>query len=236
LFYLNGSDNPPEFYGATRIIFNKSQISAKRLSQIFRDGDTYHCVFDNIISYYEERLSCNLHKTTSRMYAKYISKATAYKEVYPNGVPEDKMEAIAEDLGVQIIYEDLFAPYSLTFKTQTHTVVFNKKQSHRVLKFYNNRQNHLELMKEPILREVDFETLKEHSQRPDVIARITRDGNPTNVYSPEAHYHIRIGEHQTLINKQTETIRHCGLSNFSPYADFVRSINLIHSIPVVCSV
>jgi len=233
VFFRNGSDEPPDFNGASKIIINSSNTAPERLRQVFRDGYDYHCVLDAVIAYYTPLRDCAETKDTRQRYTKRINEAERLKTIYSNGVPEDKMEEVAKLLCTQFRYDDLFANTSLFPKTHDHhRITYNKENRHNVLQFINNRENHLEVLTTPIIEEVEQERIDELSNQPDVITRLTRDGRPTNVYTPTKHYHTKIPEHQVLINKQRDQISQFGLPSFTPYANFVKSINLVHSIPV----
>lgn len=226
-YFVRQSDAPPEFHNATHIIFNRSTISPQRLKQIFRDGNTYHCVLDAVIEYFN-----SLSKAEPR-YQRHIQKAESYKAIYPNGVPEDKMEELAKDLRIQLRYYDLFKNTDLFNKNNTHNeIIFNKHSHKNVLSFINNRQNHLEVLSNQNEEIVSQQELNEYSLIPGSLSRISRQGEITIVYTPTKKYRTEIPAYQTLINKQREQLHIHSLSPYSPYADFVKSINLIHSTPV----
>lgn len=234
VFYSNGSGEPPEFYNASKVIISVSTITPERLQQVFRDGIDYHCVFDSIISYYE-----NLNPDTpwkTKEYAKRIKLAQHLKSIYPNGVPENKMEEIAKLLKIQLRYGDLFANTRLFPKTHNHNqITYNADSKHNVLSFINNRQNHLEVLTDPVEEIVDEERLVELSNQPNAISRITKKDTPIAVYTPTKVYRTKTPEYQELINQQRAQLKDCGLSAYSPYASFVKNINLIHSAPVSLS-
>lgn len=115
-------------------MISSTNISARRLHQIFRDGIS-HCVFTPILN----RLRDDYFKSESKDFKKRLSqriaKMTGLALEYCEGVPEDKMEEVAKASGFKIAVHNVLG---------NETDVYNNKAT-KALRFTNTRENHLDI-------------------------------------------------------------------------------------------
>jgi hypothetical protein len=122
-----------ERYPFRFVVLNETEIPSERIRQQFRNG-VKHCILQPLIDLYE-KMSANSEKKSSK--DKCRQKANQLRkllEVYPNGVPEDKMEEVAKIAQRKIAFYDILGG---------EMMAFNEKST-KTLHFTNTRRDHVE--------------------------------------------------------------------------------------------
>ena len=110
-----------------------TKVSPKRISQVFRDNTTKTCFFDHIERYLNEKIDT---VQKNKNYKTKLNKSNKRKLQYPNGIPQNKIQEVANELSLNIeIYNPLnkcIQKYRCESKPLT------------TIKFLNKRINHLD--------------------------------------------------------------------------------------------
>lgn len=134
-----------------RIVFFKTiSPSALRISygqQVFLDSIDEHCIFGEIIRYFERLVDEAESKKTKQNRMALLNKSKALLIQYKEGIPESEMETVAKQLDCAITIED---PNLFTIKT------YNSKAKTKKFRYVFSRMNHgdyitVSLSDEPIL-------------------------------------------------------------------------------------
>jgi len=136
----------------TFILTKETKLSKLQVEQSFLDG-VNHCVFEPILNYFEEKIEETKSKDCKKKYMESINKIKGnikidkwgrcsghegYLNIYKNGVPQDKLDLICNDLKIGL---DLEQP----FINDTFIKIRPLKKARKVFKFINTRLNHIEL-------------------------------------------------------------------------------------------
>ena len=134
-------------------IFSKDKtLPYKFIEQHFRDGIN-HCVFEPIKNWITEKIAEAKTNSTKEKYTAKLNKINGkelktgekkigLEEKYINGVPQNKLCEICEELQIGFIIEQPFNENPL------YEYKSNKKPL-KIFKFLNTRMNHIELNKTP---------------------------------------------------------------------------------------
>jgi hypothetical protein len=124
-----------------KIIFSPAlNVTPNRLNQLFAEGVT-NCLLVHILNWAEDMLNHNCtekRKAGILRYTTLIKKINKYVEKYPNGVPENDLQTICNDLQVNIQID-------IPFNKDIFLNVTSHKKALRKFKYINTRANHLEL-------------------------------------------------------------------------------------------
>lgn len=132
--YFLESDNIRVFEDNVMLIVRPSDISASRLFQRFADGVT-HCVFTPLISKLASRIE-DASKDTAKRIRQRIKKLSLLKVLYAQGIPENKMEEVANVAGIKIALFDVLG---------NDLAVYNKNGRQGVINMTNTRENHVDI-------------------------------------------------------------------------------------------
>lgn len=114
----------------------KIKINTDVIKQYFLDGIS-HCVFTPIKEWAEDKQKLSKSRRTKGRYSDIMQKCEDYKNKYSNGLPEDKIKEICDDLQVNI---NISTPLNLSTK---YTKSYKKPLTS--FNFTNTRINHIEL-------------------------------------------------------------------------------------------
>jgi hypothetical protein len=133
---FNGSEtiNALEYMNFRLVIMIADKIPSQQMQQSFRDGAT-HCVIEplyNLWSKYAENAESKASKIRCIQQANKIKKL---EEIYPLGVPEDKMEEVAKIAQRCIIMHNIVSNEIKRFNTK----------SSKYFHYTNTRKNHLDV-------------------------------------------------------------------------------------------
>lgn len=123
---------------AKHIIYftNEEHIPASRLFQSFRDGGLKHCVLTPIHNWAIKKYNEVKTKSSKKNYRAIINKINKYLEEYKNGVPEDKLQEICNEVKINIEWSDILRHNTTSIKSE--------KAPYRTFKYLNTRENHLD--------------------------------------------------------------------------------------------
>lgn len=125
----NGFDDDKFNQDNNRVVFYEIDKSrALKLKQVFK-GDGL-CWFNKINEYFTGLVSSAEGKTLTNLNAK-VKKLEEYKEVYGNGLPEDKIQDICLGLDIGINVYDVFGKVILSGRSKRPRKVFNMVNSSR---------------------------------------------------------------------------------------------------------
>jgi len=115
------------------VVLNETEIPAERIRQRFRDG-AKHCILQPLADLWikmSENSETKSSKDRCRQKANQILRLLA---VYPDGVPEDKMEEVAKVAQRKIVISDIIG---------REMMIFNEKST-KSFHFTNTRRDHVE--------------------------------------------------------------------------------------------
>ena len=137
----------PDKEGGKRMqFFRPNQITSRKLKQIFRLSDTNNCVFMALRQRFTHLLAESKSKTLINGYKKLLRMVDDEEEHYPNGVPEDSMQDLAEQLAICIIIKDAIG------QEQNR---YTSPNPNATVELTNTRAHHLELVDHDNIIETD---------------------------------------------------------------------------------
>jgi hypothetical protein len=133
-YSLLTAGNNVNFKNFRLVITTDDKIPSKQIQQSFRDGET-HCVIEPLYNLWK-KMSDNSESLASKKRCLQIAnKIKGYEKIYENGVPEDKMEEVAQVANRCIVLYDVVG--NVIHK-------YNEKSS-KTFNFTNTRKNHVDL-------------------------------------------------------------------------------------------
>jgi len=165
----------PNIYNARNILFFRpEQITTRRLRQIFRLNDKNNCVFTAIKDHITKSITEDKTQATNERYNRLLKNVIKQEKLYPNGVPETEMEALANSLKVKIVLKDPIGNEITTYTTD---------KPHFTVELTNTRENHLELVNhdDTIMVEDLKERLKTLRENKDYYVIINDTDEPRRV-------------------------------------------------------
>jgi hypothetical protein len=186
------------------VVLRDSKVPAKRIKQKYADGG--FCVLDPLIVDWKEYAQNAESESSKKRLNQIVKKLMKFKEMYPNGVPENNMVDIAKTIcRCIVIYNIVGDEYQK----------FNDK-SPKIYKFTNTKRNHVEsgeitLNKryQPVTQERLIEIMQEHDEK-------------------EWYYHFE-GDIKTGVPRALKSIRGCW-SVFNEDYDIYTEFSQVHNI------
>jgi len=130
-------DEPINEPPAKIIVSSNLELAENRVEQVFREG-IRNCMFKPIVDFCDMKIEESKSRTTIWRYKNIKKKALALEEEYTNGVPEDKVQGISNELQVNISVE-------MPFAEQPFINCKSEKAPLNSFKFINTRMNHIDL-------------------------------------------------------------------------------------------
>jgi len=215
-----------------RILIIKSQkVIPKFVQQVFREGEK-HCVIEPI---YQSLLQQSNNSKTIQSKKRYLQIANCikkYENIYPNGVPEENMEEIAQKAHKKIVIHDIIGN-EIKIYNQKSTIPFH---------FTNTRLNHvdkgyltLDKINTKVSQDEINNLLKEHEEQNIFCLKQVKNNNCISLKSIKGDWHV-INEDFDIYNDFNKKL---GINNYSidaiKYPDlnnFIYEGRLINSAPV----
>jgi len=122
------------------IVDTLNKISAEKYKQSFLDGIT-HCFFTPIKEWAIDKKENSETKSTAKKYNAMINKINKYIEQYKEGIPEDNIQLVADNLQIKI---EVDIPSPIDRKVNLLTIEPQKKPL-KTFKFLNTRINHIDV-------------------------------------------------------------------------------------------
>lgn len=208
--YRNAEDRYKEGDAGVYFVLEEGQeLIANQMQQVYSENTTHTCLFDPIVTWCEQMME----KSTSDTAKKIITihkKAQKYIARYPHGVPEDDIQGIVDDLGININIHKILQKRYAEFQS--------KKQARKSFDYINTRKDHVEegkggdiLACTPIncTPEELLDIYAKEKTKGGVVAYRSFDGNLSRVYTSRGAYQT-ISESAEIISKFEEAT---GLAN-----------------------
>jgi len=165
----------PDKEGGKRMqFFRPDQITSRRLRQVFRLNDTSNCVFVALRERFNTFLGNAKSETQKRTYKRLLRMVDDEEEHYPNGVPEDSMQTLADELAVCIVIRDAIGQEQARYTSPNPNCT---------VELTNTRAHHLELVNHETIIEVDdvVETLNRLKQNNEYYVIINDTDKPRRI-------------------------------------------------------
>ena len=128
LFTYDGGDR----IGCRIVIINASKIPSEKIKQSYRDGET-HCVIEPLVNLWESMAERSESDSSKKRCTQIANKIRKLEDIYPNGVPEEKMEDVAKVAQRCIVIHDIIG----------NEISKYNSNSNKYFHFTNTRANHL---------------------------------------------------------------------------------------------
>tara|TARA_S200002703_G_scaffold118221_1_gene103860 strand:+ start:647 stop:3547 length:2901 start_codon:yes stop_codon:yes gene_type:complete len=240
---VEGTEDNPVFKDPKNqgllIVDTLNKINAEKYKQSFLDGIT-HCFFTPIKEWAIEKKENSETKSTVKKYNAMINKINKYEEQFKEGIPEDNIQSVADNLQIKI---EVDIPSPFDRKVNLLTIEPQKKPL-KTFKFLNTRINHIDvnnltsLDKYEEVSSSEIESIKKKLSKDKefYLYRVNADGisqlNTINKsYKITNEYQEIVSEFENNNNIKAFRINHYknkGLSLFCKYS--VRSNNTIDFI------
>jgi len=165
----------PDKNGGKRMqFFRPDQITSRKLRQIFRLSDTNNCVFMALREQFTHLLAESKSKPRKDAYKRLLRMVDDEEQHYPNGVPEDSMQTLVEDLAICIVIKDAIG------QEQNR---YTSPNPNATVELTNTRAHHLELVNHDQVIEVDnvIDTLNRLKENNEYYVIINDTDNPRRV-------------------------------------------------------
>jgi hypothetical protein len=226
-----GSDQPLVIegqFGNFRFVLYKADIiPSQKIQQSFRDGIS-HCVIDPLYQLWFKMGENSESLSSKKRCFQIANKIKALEEVYPQGVPENKMEEVAKVANRCIIIHDIIG---------NEIMKFNPKSS-KFFHFTNTRKNHIDkgfLTMDKQYENVDKDQLNEIIQNAEW-ALIGGDmEKPQSARTINGAYSIYNPEHELFQEfSKSLGIQHIGINavKHKELNEFLKESRIINSAPV----
>ena len=209
------------------VITTDDKIPSERIKQSFRDGEM-HCVIEPLYNLWKKMSDNSENVSSKKRCLQMANKIKKLEEIYPNGVPEDKMEEVAKVASRCIVLHDIIG--NIIHK-------FNESSS-KMFHFTNTRKNHID---------TGFITLNEKFEKVscDELNQIIKKSswglyggdfrNPQSFNTSEGSYAIFNEEYDLY----QEFNKNLGIKNYAINAvkfkelnEFLREGQVINSAPI----
>ncbi len=137
---LDNSEN----IGKIIIRQTKSDLTSERIRQAFADGIS-HCLFSHINNWATECYNNAISKKSKERYTTIINKVKKYTLKYINGIPEEDLSIISNDLCINIIIE-------MPLMDKKLLEINCEKKALKTFRYMNTRINHVDLLNNNLLK------------------------------------------------------------------------------------
>ncbi len=111
----------------------------QNIYQTFRDNEDNSCFFKGIEQFITAKMEEKSAYRTKDRYKALTNKVNKLKTLYPNGVPEEKIQEIADTLRISFEIRDMFNSLFITVRPD--------KKPLTTIRYYNTKENHVEIDK-----------------------------------------------------------------------------------------
>ncbi len=111
-------------------------LDIQKIYQTFRDNENTTCFFDGVEAFCNSKIKNDINP---KAFQTVLNKIKRWKKKLPDGVPEEKMQEIVDNLGVNVQINNILENEYLNFKTTNL-----KSKLKTTIKFINTRCDHLE--------------------------------------------------------------------------------------------
>lgn len=109
------------------------KVNAKKINQIFRENANKTCFFDVIENYLNKKIK---EVKTNKNYLTKLNKLNKFKNQYTNGMPEEHIQKICDEMAINIEIYDILGRCIRKYRSE--------KKPLTTIKYFNSRINHLD--------------------------------------------------------------------------------------------
>lgn len=184
------------------VVDTLNKIQPEKYLQSFLDGVT-HCFFTPIKEWAVNKKEDSKSENTAKKYKSMINKIDKYVIEYKDGIPEDKIQSVSDDLQLKFTID---IPSIINEKVNLLTIEPQKKPL-KTFRFLNTRINHIEINKISSLDQYEEVSYKEiHRIKKQLekdneyyIYRVNADGY-SQINTIDKSYKV-ISEYQTITSE-----------------------------------
>ena len=209
------------------VIMISDEVPAERIQQAFRDGDK-HCVLQPLHDLWFNYAENSVSKASKLKCLQNAKRLYRLEEKYPNGVPEDEMEEVAQIAQRCIIMHDIVGNEKKRYNTK----------STKYFHFTNTRKNHVDenyITMDKVYESVSQQQLDEIINNALWALIGGKFSKPTSVRTSEGAYAVYNPSHDLF----TEFSNSIGINNYKINAvanpdlnRFLKEGRIINSTPV----
>lgn len=204
-YFFEGSDSF-KYNNAKMYFYGENlNITYKKIKQVFQDSNNGLCFFNPIREWADNKLTEVKTQRSKERYEDILKKLNKYENIYKNGVDEDNIHILCNDLQIDV---SISSP--LTENTFINCKSNTKGLKH--FKFINNRINHIELNEflkddEPIyITNEEMNNLKIQLKNDKIYHVFTRyDDQITSIKTLEKNYKLKNEKYEIYSNFEIET-------------------------------
>lgn len=220
----------PDKNGGRRMqFFRPDQITSRKLRQVFRLSDTNNCVFVALRRRFTHLLAESKSQTLIKGYKRLLRLTDDEEERYPDGVPEDSMQDLAEQLAICIIIKDAIGQEQKRYTSA---------KPNCTVELTNTRAHHLELVDHDNVIETDdvAEKLEQLKADKEYYVIINDTDNPRRVKTKDGIL-TKISPDDEEINKFITTLNYAQIDakKYQELNLFTANSRHIHSSPLTFS-
>lgn len=115
------------------VITTDTEIPSEKIKQSFRDGEV-HCVIEPLYNLWFKMSENSSSPASKKRCMQIANKIKQLEEIYPNGVPEDKMDEVAKVASRCIVLHDIIG----------NVICKYNESSSKNFHFTNTRKNHID--------------------------------------------------------------------------------------------
>jgi hypothetical protein len=238
-WFGGGSDDDNLFLeeGMRIVALKPSRIPAAKIEQMFRDG-VEHCVFQPILAKMNAIVAeASAGRTRERWNAR-IRKVRELETTYEAGVPEEKMEEVAEAAGLGLSIHDIVGNKIRSW---------NESKQRDSIHFVNTRPNHVDIGKIVLSRseesvELSAEELREKAaklrERKEFFMWMGPESDPMSISTIGAVYCLKNPDREYFkqMNELVGVDKYrLNATKYPAVNDFIYSARIINSTPITIS-
>lgn len=219
-FERGGYGQDTVFYkgGSGTIYFTKSEdLIPQRYFQYFQEGES-NCLLNPILNYFKNKLEKSESSKNKQIFKSKIKKIECYMKEYENGVPQDKIQDVANTLNVAINIMDVAGNNFIEHKP--------KGKQYNTFNMINSRIGHVDLFTNiswsdrTIISEKEYEKIVEKLINSGTFFTFTKNTIHTNdkYYSIKSNEEVEEWEQEQNIDKMEYFVN-------TELSEFVRSAN-----------
>jgi len=142
----------------TMIMSKMNNLKLKYYKQNFLNG-VNHCFFHPIQSWAHQKLNTVKSQSSKKRYNAIINKCIKYKNVYKEGIPEDDIKKVCDDININVSIHNTIS--HIDNNKNLHKIYKSNKNPIKHFKYINSRSNHVDLLTCTNVNNIDIETAEE---------------------------------------------------------------------------
>lgn len=192
------------------IIEPYKQVQETKLIQAYLKSNKGHCFLDPIKRYFKKMYKKSKSTMKKRILLSSLTKINKYYDIYKNGVEEDKINSLCEDLNINIKIS-----FSLPLKEYTIFECLTNKTPLKLFKFINNKIDHVNQLSDFILDKsnlckdsiikvdlLELEKIYKNLQKNNINCIYKKkNNNIIEIHTPSVIYNIEDDEYKKAVSK-----------------------------------